>query len=163
MNEKGRRATSGFIVENVGSDWWTVGSHHPQDWWTHDRMRITRRQGRGYKRQAGRSPQVIPSPAMERQATQPTAVPSGRKRRRVSSSKKPKGDKEDMKATRELEMTLIGLPRAEAEDQAQAVERKVDLHLQWSRDTPSPNRPTTHTFPHHLTRPLGDGGHPERV
>ena len=69
-------------------------------------MRITRRQGRGYKRQAGRSPQVIPSPAMERQATQPAAVPSGRKRRRVSSSKKPKGDKEDMKATRELEMAL---------------------------------------------------------
>ena len=64
---------------------------------------------------------------MERQATQPAAVPSGRKRRRVSSSKKPKGDKEDMKATRELEMTLIGLPRAEAEAyQAQAVERKVE-------------------------------------
>ena len=56
-NEKGQsNATSCFIAENVGSDWWTVGSHHPQDWWTHDRMRITRRQGRGYKRQAGRSP-----------------------------------------------------------------------------------------------------------
>ena len=64
---------------------------------------------------------------MERQATQPAAVPSGRKRRRVSSSKKPKGDKEDMKATRELEMTLIGLPRAEAEAyQAQTVEKKVE-------------------------------------
>ena len=65
---------------------------------------------------------------MERRATQPAAVPSGRKRRRVSSSKKPKGEIEalDMKATRELEMTLIGLPRAEAEEyQAQAVERKV--------------------------------------
>ena len=44
---------------------------------------------------------------MERQATQPTAVPSGRKRRRVSG-KKPKGKEEvpvlDMKATRDLEM-----------------------------------------------------------
>ena len=50
---------------------------------------------------------------MERQATQPATVPSGRKRRRVSSSKKPKGDKE---ATRELEMALIGLPRADAEE-----------------------------------------------
>ena len=59
---------------------------------------------------------------MERQATQPAAVPSGRKRRRVSS-KKPKGNEEapapapvpapDMKATRELEMALIGLPRAD--------------------------------------------------
>ena len=55
---------------------------------------------------------------MERQATQPAAVPSGRKRRRVSS-KKPKLEEEaqapapDMKATRELEMALTGLPRAE--------------------------------------------------
>ena len=55
---------------------------------------------------------------MERQATQPAAVPSGRKQRRVSS-KKPKLEEEgqapapDMKATRELEMALIGLPRAE--------------------------------------------------
>ena len=63
---------------------------------------------------------------MERQATQHAAVPSGRKRRRVSS-KKPKGEEEapapapapapvpapDMKATRELEMALIGLPRAD--------------------------------------------------
>ena len=49
---------------------------------------------------------------MERQATQPAAVPSGRKRRRVSS-KKPKGEEEapalDMRATRELEMAQIGL------------------------------------------------------
>ena len=58
---------------------------------------------------------------MERQATQPAAVPSGRKRRRVSS-RKPKLEEEaqapvpDMKATRELEMALIGLPRAEALD-----------------------------------------------
>ena len=55
---------------------------------------------------------------MERQATQPAAVPSGRKRRRVSS-KKPKGKEEvpvlDMKATRDLEMAQIGLSRAEAE------------------------------------------------
>ena len=55
---------------------------------------------------------------MDRQATQPAAVPSGRKRRRVSS-KKPKGKEEvpvlDMKATRDLEMAQIGLSRAEAE------------------------------------------------
>ena len=55
---------------------------------------------------------------MEHQATQPAAVPSGRKRRRVSS-KKPKLEEEaqapatDMKATRELEMAQIGLSRAE--------------------------------------------------
>ena len=58
---------------------------------------------------------------MARQATQPAAVPSGRKRRRVSS-KKPKLEEEaqapatDMKATRELEMAQIGLSRAEALD-----------------------------------------------
>ena len=76
----------------------------------------------GYKRQARCAPQSFRSD-MERQATQPAAVPSGRKRRRVSSgSKKPKGEKEDMKTTREHEMTLIGLPRAEAE----AVEKKVE-------------------------------------
>ena len=67
---------------------------------------------------------------MERQATQPAAVPSGRKRRRVSS-KKPKEEAPaldmkaarelEMKATRDLEMTQIGLSRAEAE----ALEKKV--------------------------------------
>ena len=60
---------------------------------------------------------------MERQATQPAAVPSGRKRRRVSPSKKPKGEKE---ATRELEMALNGLPRADTEEaQTLVVERKA--------------------------------------
>ena len=71
---------------------------------------------------------------MDRQATQPAAVPSGRKRRRVSS-KKPKGNEEgsvpDMKAardlemiaTRDLEMAQIGLSRAEAE----ALEKKIAL------------------------------------
>ena len=79
----------------------------------------------GYKRQARHAPQSFRS-SMERQATQPAAVPTGRKRRRVSSSKKPKGDKEDMKATREHEMTLIGLPRAEAEEaQALVIDRKA--------------------------------------
>ena len=67
---------------------------------------------------------------MDRQATQPAAVPSGRKRRRVSS-KKPKEEAPaldlkaarelEMKATRDLEMTQIGLPRAEAD----ALEKKV--------------------------------------
>ena len=63
---------------------------------------------------------------MDRQATQPAAVPSGRKRRRVSS-KKPKGKEEgsvpDMIATRDLEMAQIGLSRAEAE----ALEKKIAL------------------------------------
>ena len=101
----------------------------------------------GYKRQARRSPRVIFNRGMERQATQPAAVPSGRKRRRVSSKKQkleeeaqvqaldmkatqpptrelvvalnalPRADPPpahalDMKATRELEMAQIGLPRA---------------------------------------------------
>ena len=67
---------------------------------------------------------------MDRQATQPAAVPSGRKRRRVSS-KKPKEEAPaldmkaarelEMKATRDLEMTQIGLSRPEAE----ALEKKV--------------------------------------
>ena len=60
---------------------------------------------------------------MERQATQPAAVPSGRKRRRVSSSKKPKGDEEaqaqavETKATPTpttgLVLALNALPRAD--------------------------------------------------
>ena len=61
---------------------------------------------------------------MERQATQPAAVPSGRKRRRVSS-KKPKEEAPapalDMKATHDLEMAQIGLSRAEAD----ALEKRV--------------------------------------
>ena len=67
---------------------------------------------------------------MDRQATQPAAVPSGRKRRRVSS-KKPKEEAPaldmkaarelEMKATRDLEMAQNGLSRAEAE----ALEKKV--------------------------------------
>ena len=66
---------------------------------------------------------------MDRQATQPAAVPSGRKRRRVSS-KKPKEEAPapalDMKAARDLEMKAtrdleIGLSRAEAE----ALEKKL--------------------------------------
>ena len=51
---------------------------------------------------------------MERQATQPAAVPSGRKRRRVSRKKqKEEASAPDMRATRELEMAQIGLSRAE--------------------------------------------------
>ena len=64
-------------------------------------------------------PESLFSRGMERQATQPAAVPSGRKRRRVSS-KKPKGEAQapapDMRATRELEMAQNGLPPAEALD-----------------------------------------------
>ena len=71
---------------------------------------------------------------MERQATQPAAVPSGRKRRRVSS-KKPKGEEEaqapalDMRATRELEMAQIGLSRAEALDMKATQPPTIELML----------------------------------
>ena len=65
-----QRTTSGFIAESMGSDWRTVGSHHPHEsqgcvriGGDQDRMRITRRQRRGYKRQAGRAPHVIPPKA----------------------------------------------------------------------------------------------------
>ena len=70
------------------------------------------------------------SRGMDRQATQPAAVPSGRKRRRVSS-KKPKEEAPaldlktarelEMKATRDLEMTQNGLSRPEAD----ALEKEV--------------------------------------
>ena len=83
---------------------------------------------------------------MECQATQPAAVPSGRKRRRVSS-KKQKLEEEaqaqalDMKATQpptsELVVALNALPRAD----------------------PLPP-------PHSITRPIReriDGGNPERL
>ena len=77
---------------------------------------------------------------MDRQATQPAAVPSGRKRRRVSS-KKPKEEAPaldikaarelEMKATRDLEMTQIGLSR----DESEALEKKVfktpPVNFQW--------------------------------
>ena len=57
---------------------------------------------------------------MERQATQPAAVPSGRKRRRVSKKQKQEEEARapapDMRATRELEMAQNGLSRAEALD-----------------------------------------------
>ena len=55
---------------------------------------------------------------MERQATQPVAMPAGRKRRRVC--KKPKGGAQppasDLRATRDLEMPQNGLSPAEALD-----------------------------------------------
>ena len=75
----------------------------------------------GYKRQAGRAPQSFHPPAMERQATQPAAVPSGRKRRRVSPSKKQKEETQaaalDLNAsqppTSELVLALSAIPRAD--------------------------------------------------
>ena len=94
----------------------------------------------GYKRQARCAPKSF-RPDMERQATQPAAVPSGRKRRRVSSSKKPKGNEEtpDMKATREREMTLIGLPRAEAEEApANQIITSNGVVIQLARTDPPP-------------------------
>ena len=62
---------------------------------------------------------------MDRQATQPAAVPSGRKRRRVSKKQKQEEEAQaralEMKATHDLEMAQIGLSRAEAE----ALEKKI--------------------------------------
>ena len=62
---------------------------------------------------------------MDRQATQPAAVPLGRKRRRVSKKQKQEEEAQaralDMKATRDLEMAQLGLSRAEAE----ALEKKA--------------------------------------
>ena len=66
---------------------------------------------------------------MDRQATQPAAVPSGRKRRRVSRKQKQEEEAQgpalDMIATRDLEMAQIGLSRAEAE----ALEKKITQPL----------------------------------
>ena len=74
---------------------------------------------------------------MDRQATQPAAVPSGRKRRRVSS-KKPKGKEGvpvlDMETTRELEMAQIGLPREEAD----ALEKEFMADLLHKRSAQPP-------------------------
>ena len=106
---------------------------------------------------------------MERQATQPAAVPSGRKRRRVSS-KKPKEEVPvlDMKATYDLEMAQIGLSRAEAD----ALEMKVTRDLKATQPPTSelvvalkalpraedpPPPPTT------LSHQRADGGNPERL
>ena len=76
----------------------------------------------GYKKAGKTSTQSHFSRGMGRQATQPAAVPSGRKRRRMSS-KKTKGEEEaraealDMKATQpptsELVVALKALPRAD--------------------------------------------------
>ena len=53
---------------------------------------------------------------MERQATQPAAVPTGRKRRRVSKKQKEEVPAPDMRATRDLEMAQNGLSREQALD-----------------------------------------------
>ena len=54
---------------------------------------------------------------MDRQATQPAAVPSGRKRRRVSKKQKQEEEAQaralQMKADRDQEMAELGLSRAE--------------------------------------------------
>ena len=54
---------------------------------------------------------------MDRQATQPAAVPSGRKRRRVSKKQKQEEEAQaralQMKADHDLEMAELGLSRAE--------------------------------------------------
>ena len=84
---------------------------------------ITRRRRRGYKRLGRRSLEVIRQvERMDRQATQPAAVPSGRKRRRVS--KKQKQEEEEAQAqaldkqatqppTSELVIALNALPKAD--------------------------------------------------
>ena len=54
---------------------------------------------------------------MDRQATQPAAVPSGRKRRRVGKKQKQEEEAQaralQMKADHDLEMAELGLSRAE--------------------------------------------------
>ena len=79
---------------------------------------ITRGKRRGYKRQGRRSLGVILQvEGMNRQATQPAAVPSGRKRRRVSKKQKQEEEAQaralQMKADHDLEMAELGLSRAE--------------------------------------------------
>ena len=73
---------------------------------------------------------------MERQATQPAAVPSGRKRRRVST-KKPKLEEDaqvqalDMKATQpatsELVVALNALPRTPTQAPDMKVTRELEM------------------------------------
>ena len=73
---------------------------------------------------------------MERQATQPAAVPTGRKRRRVCAKKK-NGDQEaqdlDTQATQpptsELVVALKALPRAEEPTPPQTVNELMDCTL----------------------------------
>ena len=73
------------------------------------------------------------SRGMDRQATQPAAVPSGRKRRRVSKKQKQEEEAQaralEMKARDELEMAQIGLSRAEAE----ALEMKFNRDLEMAQ------------------------------
>ena len=81
-------------------------------------MSITSGRKRGYKRPARRSLEVIHRvEEMDRQATQPAPVPSGRKRRRVSKKQKQEEEAQapaaEMKADHDLEMAELGLSRAE--------------------------------------------------
>ena len=69
----------------------------------------------GYKKARRERGEPHSALGMERQATQPAAVPTGRKRRRASSSKK-KQEEKDMRATREPEMAHNGLSPTEALD-----------------------------------------------
>ena len=70
---------------------------------------------------------------MDRQATQPAAVPSGRKRRRVSKKQKQEEEAQaralEMKARDDLEMAQIGLSRTEAE----ALETKFNRDLEMAQ------------------------------
>ena len=102
------------------------------------------------------------SRGMDRQATQPAAVPSGRKRRRVSS-KKPKGETPasdmiglspaearaaDMIATRDLEMAELGLSPTELlamkANQPPTSELKVALKALPRAENPPPTPSPIH-------------------
>ena len=85
-------------------------------------MNITRRITSGRRRAIKGRPDVHPksfvSRGMDRQATQPAAVPSGRKRRRVSKKQKQEEEKAQaraaqMKADHDQEMAELGFSRAE--------------------------------------------------
>jgi len=78
---------------------------------------------------------------MERQATQPAAVPTGRKRRRVCGNKKnleePKAQALDMQATQpptsELVIAPKALPRAEDPPPPQTVNELMEGTLKTTR------------------------------
>ena len=93
---------------------------------------------------------------MDRQATQPAAVPSGRKRRRVSS-KKPKGETPAS--------DMIGLSPGEALD-VKATQPPTSELVLALKALPKAEDPLTPPPPHTLSRlfrPRADGGNPERL
>ena len=69
----------------------------------------------GYKKAGRRRVEPLSALGMERQATQPAAVPTGRKRRRASGKKKQEAEAQQAQPppTSELVLALNALPRAD--------------------------------------------------